>query len=795
MDEIYKNFIKPLELEKVLKLLAERGGCPDTKKRALELECSGDLETVQTELLRTSDAHRIIARFGAPSVYGLVNADNSLDKAGAGGTLSMGELLNVASVLRTVRAFSEFYSKIRDMETSLDYLFFGLSPFREIEDRINAAIISEEEMSDNASPALSDIRRKIKNASNRVRESLEKIIRSQQQQKFLQEAIITQRNGRYVIPVKTEHRGEIKGLVHDTSSSGATLFVEPAGVVEANNEIRILEAKEREEINRILAALSAEAGEVAGTVKYSYSLIIELDLYFSKARLAYEMNAVVPKVGAEGRVSIKKARHPLIPKDVVVPIDIRLGDGFDSLIITGPNTGGKTVALKTLGLLTLMAEAGLMIPAAEGSSICVFDKVLADIGDEQSIEQSLSTFSAHMVNIIKILSAADENSLVLLDELGAGTDPVEGAALATAILEELRSLGAKIAATTHYAELKAFALETRGVENACCEFDLASLKPTYRLLIGLPGKSNAFAISERLGIRPDVVERARSLVSSEKNRFEDVVSALEERRRGLEEEKEKAAALRAEIEKKRDEMRHSSRVFEEQREKELEKARAEARSIIEKVQAQSNQLIDELNQIRKDKNSENFRDRASKARADINSRLKSLAKEADFVPKDKNAGYVLPRPLAAGDVVLISDIGKKGVVISPADSSGTVLVQAGIIKTRVKENLLRLEEEKKITSEKLPAKSGSPRSETLSPVSHEIDVRGMNSEEALMEIDKFLDNAVFSNIRTLTVIHGKGTGILRKSVHEQLRKHRNVKSYRLGAFGEGDSGVTLVELK
>jgi len=793
--EEVKRHTGALELDKVLRLLAEHASCEDSRKLIYDLEFSTDLETVKAALLQTSDAHMVIARYGSPSVYGLKNIDNPLTRARAGGVLSMGELLHVGEALRTVRGFQSFYQKWGALETSLDMLFEGLRPDRDLEDQIFGSIRSDEEMDDHASSALADIRRKIRQMEGKVRDMLDSMTRSSHYQKYLQDALVTMRDGRYVIPVKAEHRSEVKGLVHDTSSSGATLFIEPMGVVEANNDIRVQKSKEQDEIQRILSALSAQVGDVAEMLAYNYDAIISIDACFAKARFAYEINAALPQVNGEGIVDLSKARHPLIGKDSVVPIDIRLGDGFDTLMITGPNTGGKTVALKTLGLLTLMTMCGMMIPAAEGSKVAVFENILADIGDEQSIEQSLSTFSAHMTHIISILELAGDNSLVLLDELGAGTDPVEGAALARAILENLRSCGAKIAATTHYAELKVFALETPGVENASCEFDIASLRPTYKLLIGVPGRSNAFAISERLGIKKEIVDGARALVSSEKSRFEDVVSALEEQRLKLEDEREQARVARVQAQHYRDSVKKSYDVQEQQREKEMERARNEARAIVERVQADANRLMDELSKIRKQKDSEEFRNLAGQAKSMVDSRLNELSNSAKLAAENKNEGYKLPRPIRAGDTVLMVDIGKRGTVISEPDNSGTVMVQAGIMKTKVKVSSLRLEEGEKVTAQFNRPATRTVRSKAAGAATREVDLRGMNVEEALVETDKALDESVFSNVSMLTLIHGKGTGTLRKAIHTHLKGHPNVRFYRLGVFGEGESGVTVVEVK
>lgn len=784
---------KSLELDKILTMLSNETTCADAADLAGRIEPDTDLKHVARLLQETDDAFVLMARFGAPSFYGMTNVTNALRRAQAGGVLNLPEFLAVAATLRAIRSVADWRKKSESIPTALDWRFETLQPNKFIEERISMTIVSEEEISDNASVQLAAIRRKIRAASVRVREQLDKLIRSQTYQKYLQEAIVTQRGGRYVVPVKAEFRNEVKGLVHDSSGSGATVFIEPIGVVEANNEIRVLRAEEQEEIDRILAELSREVGEFADGIVSSYKAAVELNLIFAKGQLAYKMKGVVPKLNDEGRVNIKAARHPLIDKNKVVPTDLMLGQDFDALIVTGPNTGGKTVSLKTAGLLTLMAMCGLMIPAGEGSEISVFRHVLADIGDEQSIEQSLSTFSAHMTNIIRILGQADDSSLILIDELGAGTDPVEGAALAISIIEAMRAKGAKIMATTHYAELKAYALQTDGVENGCCEFDVATLRPTYRLLIGVPGKSNAFAISKRLGMPDDIVERAKTLVSEESSAFEEVVSRLEDSRRKMEDERRDAEQFRIEAEKKireADELRERA---EKDAKHEVERARREAADIVQKTRHQAQGLMDELEKMRREKMAELSAEQKARLKAGI----RDLEKASDPVHQPKsNEEYVLPRPLKVGDNVLIYDIDKTATVLELPKSGDMVLVQAGIIKTRVPLKNLRLTDRK----EKEKKKLGGHRNVTKAPgsdtsVRNEVDLRGMNVEEAIMEVDAFIDHAVLRNLNQLTIIHGKGTGVLRSGIHMHLKRHKAVKTFRLGVYGEGESGVTIVELK
>ena len=783
---------KSLELDKILQQLADETTCADAAALAAEIEPDTDLKHVARLLQETDDAFVLMAKFGAPSFYGMTNVTNALRRAQAGGVLNLPELLAVAGTLRAIRSVSDWRKKSESVKTALDYRFETLQPNKFIEERISMTVASEEEVADTASVALAAIRRKIRAASLRVREQLDKMIRSQTYQKYLQEAIVTQRGGRYVVPVKAEFRNEVKGLVHDSSGSGATVFIEPIGVVEANNEIRVLRADEQEEIDRILAELSREVGEFADGIVQSYRAAVELNLIFAKGQLAYKMKAVVPKLNDAGRVCIKAARHPLIDKNKVVPTDLLLGQAFDALIVTGPNTGGKTVSLKTAGLLTLMAMCGLMIPAGEGSEVAVFRHVLADIGDEQSIEQSLSTFSAHMTNIIRILDKADGSSLILIDELGAGTDPVEGAALAISIIEAMREKGAKVMATTHYAELKAYALRTDGVENGCCEFDVATLRPTYRLLIGVPGKSNAFAISKRLGMPEEIVEHAKTLVSEESTVFEEVVTRLEDSRRKMEDERRDAERHRIDAERIVREAQAARDRAEKDAKHEIERAQREAAALVQKTRQQAQGLLDELDALRREKNAMLTAEQKARLKAGI----RNLEKASDPVhEKRTNEDYVLPRPLKVGDNVLIYDIDKAAVVLELPKTGDQVLVQAGIIKTRVPMKNLRLTDKKPKEKRLGGHRNVTKAAPDDSSVRNELDVRGMNLEEALMEVDAFIDHALLRNLNMLTIIHGKGTGVLRSGIQQHLKRHKAIKTFRLGVYGEGESGVTVVELK
>lgn len=789
-----EKYLSTIEFGEVLKLLADEAGLAPAKEKALNLTPAESFEKAVFSLKQTEDAYLLTAKFASPSFGSPKDPTGLLARCEMGGTLGISELLDVADALRTIRVVKEWRSDISaEIETSLDELFSCLFPNKYIEDKIRFAIKNSEELSDSASPKLSDIRRKMRGVSASIKDKLDSIVKSHSRAKYLQETIVTQRDGRFVVPVKSEFKSEIPGIVHDTSSSGATLFIEPMSVVEANNELRVLEASEREEIERILAELSNEVSTFATAIKDSFKCVVELNLVFAKASLAYKMRATVPAFNRDGRLLLKNARHPLIDGKKVVPISLSLGDEYDSLIITGPNTGGKTVTLKTVGLLTVMTMCGMMIPADDGSRISFFDRILVDIGDEQSIEQSLSTFSAHMTNIIRILNIADDKSLILIDELGAGTDPVEGAALAISIIEAMRAKGTRVMATTHYAELKAYAIQTVGVENACCEFDVATLRPTYRLLIGVPGRSNAFAISARLGMPANIVEHAKKLVSDESTMFEEVVSRLEESRRKMEDERESAEQLRLKAQNMEKEAEALRDRAEKDAKHEIERARMEAAELVQKTRREAQSLLDELEDLRRNKQKLLTAEQKARLKAGI----RDMEKASDPVHERRiDEDYVLPRPLQVGDTVLIYDIDKIATVLDVPKNGDQILVQAGIIKTRVPLKNLRLTDQK--PKEKKKA-AGGHRTVTKkmdsAPARNEVDVRGMNLEEALMEVDAFIDHALMHNLNMLTIIHGKGTGILRNGIQQHLRRHKAVKSFRLGVYGEGESGVTIVELK
>lgn len=785
-----------LELDKILKMLSDTASSGDAKALALEIEPRTDYFEVLELLDKTEAAHILIAKFGAPSFGGLQNVNNALSRANAGGSLSAGELLKIATTLKIIRGITVWHEKCAGMDTALDDLFNSLYPNKYLEEKITNAILSETEISDNASPELKEIRRKKRHYENKIREQLDSMIHSSHYSKILRDGIITQRNGRFVVPVKAENRGDVAGMVHDTSGSGATVFIEPAAVVEANNEIKVLESREADEIERILAELSQMAGEFQDTIKISFDNATQLDLHFAKAHLAYKMKASRPILNADGEILLKKARHPLIDPKKVVPVDISLGIDFDSLVITGANTGGKTVSIKTVGLLTLMAECGLMLPVTDNSRISVFKNVLADIGDEQSIEQSLSTFSAHMSTIVDILNNADDESLVLIDELGAGTDPIEGAALAVSILEELRRTGAKIASTTHYSELKEYALKTNRVENGCCEFDVATLRPTYRLLIGMPGRSNALAIAGRLGISENIIDFAKALISEEDTRFEDAVDTLETARKALEDDKQRLEDEKLNILRQKENAEKQLQKAKEQSEKEIERAKRDAERIVENARRAGNSLMLEIEQLKKEQaKTKNLQEIARKAKAAMGSHLDKMD-EISQTLENEEGEYVLPRPLKVGDRVLVKSLGNEAEIISIDEKKNTAQVQSGMLKMKADISDLRLLGGKKQLKKQYGSRTvhtGSTKATASSNSS--IDLRGTTVEEAILDLDKFIDSVLRTGLNEITIIHGKGTGALRKGIHIHLRKHPNIRTFRVGTFGEGEEGVTIAELK
>ena len=785
---------KTLELDLILEKLAAECSCDDAKDLARGLKPAGDMAEVEMLLQQTEDAFSLLARFGGPSFSGLKNVNNSLHRAAAGGSLNPKELLDIAYCLRALRTLDEWRNHSSGVKTSLDFFFEGITSNKYLETKILSCIVSEEEIADKASDTLFDIRKKIRSKENSIREKLDSLIHSSHYQQFLQEAIITQRNGRFVVPVKAECRGNVPGLVHDTSSTGATVFIEPASVVDANNDIKVLQGKERDEIMRILYELSAESGDFAESIKHSYESAIRLNLIFAKAHLAYKMKATKPILNNEGIICLKKARHPLIDPKKVVATDIALGDEYDTLVITGPNTGGKTVSLKTLGLLTLMTMCGLLIPVADRSRVSVFNNILVDIGDEQSIAQSLSTFSSHMVNIIDIMKKADDKSLILIDELGAGTDPVEGAALAVSIIEALREKGAIIAATTHYAELKAYALDTPGVTNGCCEFDIETLRPTYKLLIGVPGRSNAFAILKHLGMTQDVIDNAKAIVGSDNRDFEAVLEKLEASRHALEEERKVAEEMTEMARKIEEKAQSEMDKIETLKARELDKAKREAQKLIDAAERKSSQFLLELDKLKKEQTSSNATEIARKTRRAVKAQMGEMDDliNPNEIADNWDYDYKLPRNPVPGDRIVIKGIGEGEVL---EFKNNNVLVKSGLLKTRVKLSDIMILDKPKKKPVKTQHNVYRTSSRADADVKTEIDMRGETVDEALSELGLFIDRCVLNNIEEIRIIHGKGTGALRSAVTDYLKTHPNVSEYRLGRYGEGENGVTIAKLK
>lgn len=791
--DFYEKSLNILELPVVLDMLAAEAVTDGGKEACRSLRPSSDRIEVKNRLAETSAAKEMMVVRGSPSLSGIKDIRPSLSRADLGGSLNTIELLNIARVLQCARLVKGYTSDDKFGKSCIDHLFAALHANRFLEEKITGSIVGEDEIADSASSELANIRRKIRAASARVRDCLQKIISSPSYAKVLQEPIITMRSDRFVVPVKAECKGAIPGLVHDISASGATLFIEPMAAVKANNELRELAAKEKTEIERILAELSADCASHAEDIASDYSYLITLDGIFARAKLSYKLNGIEPELREKG-VVLRRARHPLLPKDKAVPISLELGEDFDTLIITGPNTGGKTVTLKTIGLLNVMAQCGLHIPADDGSGVPVYRHVLADIGDEQSIEQNLSTFSAHMTNIVHILNECDADSLLLFDELGAGTDPTEGAALAIAVIEHARKMGANVAATTHYAELKVYATNENGIQNASCEFDVETLSPTYRLLVGVPGKSNAFAISERLGLSKDIIDDAKARIGVQNASFEATIEKLEQTRallerdraetakklREAEESAKKAAFLRAEL---------SVRL-----EKADEKAKRDAERIISDARRTAEDTFAELDEMRRKMNDDEQTQEINHARSELRRKLNEsqgkLKAKAPEQPKEEKKSA---RDVRAGDTVEIKSMGVKAEVID-VNPDGTLDLRAGIMNVKLKPDDVYLIEGHAAKQKKQSvtlAGSTAPRA----AVSPEIDLRGMESIEAVNAAEQYIDSAVMGKLKTVTIIHGKGTGALRAAVQQMLKRNKAVKSYRLGRFGEGESGVTIVELK
>jgi len=792
MDE---RTLRVLEFDKVIARLSSLASSGPGKELARKVTPETDRSRISRLLKETSDGVELVIRKGSPPLGGIHDIRDSLKRVGLGAVLSPAELLKVADTLRAARNLKGYLNDDTAVssENTVASLAGMLMPNRRVEERIAVSIVSEEEISDDASAALGNIRRQIRSLQDSIKDRLNSIIRSSKYQKFMQESIVTMRGDRYVVPVKQEYRSEVPGLVHDSSSSGATIFIEPMAVVEANNEIKQLKIKEQVEIERILRELTNEVEGIAAGLESNISILASLDVIFAKARLSLDYNCVCPVLDDGGKIFIKKGRHPLLDPRTVVPIDFWAGDDFDTLVITGPNTGGKTVSLKTVGLFALMTQAGLHIPSGDGTRMGVFEKVFTDIGDEQSIEQSLSTFSSHMRNIVAILKDADDRSLVLFDELGAGTDPTEGAALAMAVLECLHRRGAVTVATTHYSELKLYAISTDGVENASCEFDVETLKPTYRLLIGVPGKSNAFAISKRLGLPDDILERAKEFLRQEDIRFEDILLSIEKNRSEAENERIRAERYRMEAESLKTELEVQKKRIAEQKDKIIREAREQARSILLEAKGDAEALISEIRKAESEKEASDRNKAMEEIRASIKNKVNRLEESISdsLMPR---CGYAEPpRDLKPGDSVLILNLNRNGTVVVPPDNDGEAVVQAGIMKINVHVTNLRLVEERRETA----ARSGAGRIGVIKAagISAEIDLRGLNLEEAVELVDKYLDDASIAGLHEVTIIHGKGTGVLRSGIQRFLKTNPHVKAFRLGKYGEGESGVTLVQLK
>ena len=791
MTDLFEKSMETLELPRVLSLLADQAVTEEGKERARRLRPETDPAEVALRLQETTAAVNKMVLRGSPSFSGVKPVAGSLQRADMGGSLNTRELLDIAGVLAAARSAKEYGESDGEEKSPIDVLFHSLHPYRFLEDKITGSIVGDGELADSASPELASIRRHIRATESKVRDILQKII-SSSQAKYLQESIITQRSGRYVVPVKSEFKNEIPGLVHDLSGSGSTFFIEPMGVVKANNELRELQAKEEKEIDRILAELSAEAASFREDITLNYDLLIRLDSIFARGKLSARMGAMEPGLSAKS-LCLRRARHPLLPPKTAVANDLSLGEKFDTLVITGPNTGGKTVTLKTIGLLTLMAQCGLHIPAGDGSTIRVCQRVLADIGDEQSIAQSLSTFSSHMSNIVGMLAETDGETLVLFDELGGGTDPVEGAALAAAIIEHARSLGALVAATTHYAELKVYAMTTPGVENASCEFDVETLAPTYRLLVGIPGKSNAFAISQRLGLPQEIIQQAAARVSAENVRFEDVLTKLDQQRQEMEKEQRQAAQLRLEMEQAAAKAQEYRDSLQKEKEKNEARAKAEARAILDEARRTADEVFRELGDMRKKAQKEPDWQAVNDQRAGLRHRLNEA--EDKLGVREKAAPPPMLRPAQKGDTVTILKTGTQGTVLS-VNKDGVLQLQAGILRITAKQEEVRVVEGE--TQTQKAARQYIQRTEhklRSLGAKAEVDLRGMTTDEAEMTLSQFLDRAIMGNLTQVTVIHGKGTGAVRKAVHTYLKRCKGVASFRLGRYGEGEDGVTIVALK
>ncbi|MBD7913664.1 endonuclease MutS2 [Clostridium sp. Sa3CUN1] len=780
--------LKILEFNKIKEKIKDYAVTKGGKSLVDELKPYDTIFEVKNKLKETEEALNLLITKGNPPFEGLHDVKDAVERAKKGGILSAGQLLKIGGMLKCSRRFKDYISR-REDETPhiiLEDLAYILTPVKHLEEIIEISIISEEEISDRASSLLNSIRRNLKEKNSSVRDKINSIVRANA--KYLQDSLYTMRGDRYVLPVKAEHKSSVPGLVHDQSSTGATLFIEPMSLVNLNNEIKEIKLKEKAEIERILMDLSNRVYEVIDTVESNYKILTELDFIFAKGKYGSSLNAICPDVNEDKSFDIIQGRHPLIDAKFVVPSDIYLGKEFDTLMITGPNTGGKTVTLKTVGLLHLMGLSGLLIPAKDNSSISFFTRIFADIGDEQSIEQSLSTFSSHMTNIVKIMDKADENSLVLFDEIGSGTDPVEGAALAVAVLETLREQGARIIATTHYSELKGYALRTTGIENASVEFDVETLKPTYRLLIGVPGKSNAFEISKRLGLKEDVINKAKENIASENLKFEDLIRDLQEKSILANRDAREAKKIKLEAEELKNKYDEKLKKLDEIRDKAYGEARREARDIISKAKDEADEILKAMRELEKLGIAQGGRARLEEERKKLKDSLEK--KEASIYKEKESKGELIEKVTLGMDAYLPS-LNQNVIIISMPDSKGEVQVEAGIMKINVKLKDLRKLNNKTTKKEKKKRELNL----NLKSVDSRIDLRGMDSEEACYKVDKYLDEAYIANLGEVTIVHGKGTGVLRKAINDMLKRHPHVKSYRLGEYGEGGDGVTIAILK
>jgi DNA mismatch repair protein MutS2 len=791
-----EKVLKVLEFDKITERLAERASSQLGKDLASALVPYTRFEQIQSEQKETTDAVTCILRKGSPPLGGIHDIRSAIRRAEAGGMLNPGELLRIADVLRVSRRLKGYLTEDKmelDQANAIAVLCESLGTNRVLEERLTQAIESEDTLSDFASPQLASIRRSIRRAQDSIKEKLNHIIHSSQNRKYMQDAVVTLRGDRYVVPVKQEYRSQIPGIVHDMSSSGATIFVEPMAVVEANNEIRQLRSKEEQEVERILMELTAEVSAIGGMLRENTELLARIDFAFAKARFSLDIKGTEPVINHDRRIVIKRGRHPLIDPKSVVPIDISLGESFSTMVITGPNTGGKTVTLKTTGLFVLMCQAGLHIPAAERSEMGVFQKVFADIGDEQSIEQSLSTFSSHMTNIVQILKEVDENSLVLFDELGAGTDPTEGAALATAILNSLTKREIRTMATTHYSELKLYAMSTEGVQNACCEFDVETLRPTYRLLVGIPGKSNAFAISKRLGLGDDIIAEARNFLTGEDIQFEELLSDIQKNRMAAEKEREQAEREKREIERLKERSEEEKRRIENEKQAILNQARQEARRVLAEAKREADEVMERLRELERTHRHMVENNEIMAVRQSIREKVDELEHQLAESVLPRKGFAKPPENLKAGDTVMILNLNQKGTVLETPDKDGQVQIQAGIMKIKVHITQLRAVDEQKELADTI--QSARVTGVKTGSVKLELDIRGHNIEEAVEKVDKYIDEAVLAGLHEVSIIHGKGTGALRKGVQDFLKNHAHVVSYRLGKYGEGETGVTIVTLK